>query len=334
MTNEYNFPAVMEDGIYFGLPESNYHAAAAMSASGVCNMQISAADFWQRSWMNPDREDNTTAAMLAGKARHCRALEGPLAFNSRFATTLDKADHPTALVTMDDMKAFLSTHVPDDMKLPTRKAAVADVVKEFADHPPLWDEMKANHAEANEGKDMIPATIWKDTERLGAILDRHEDVAKLFGQGESEVSIFWTDEETGIPMKARLDKLTATYVADLKTISNPLGKPIRRAILTAIANAKSHIQCHQYLTAADKAIEFAKAGQWTICVDEASIKNGTALHSREASERIIKFTEALAKAPPGQHHMIFVFYMATGAPVVRPIDFPRNLATYDIARIT
>lgn len=318
------FKTQMADGIYFGLPEDTYHAAAGLSASGTCNMQISPADFWMRSWMNPDREDTTTQAMVDGKARHCRCLEGPATFAERFCTSLVKADHPTALITVDDLKAFLKSRAGDDVKLPGKKAALAELVKEFADHPPIWDEMKIRHAEANEGKATISPDVMTAIERQGLIFDRHADVQKLLDGGESEVSIFWTDDETGLPMKARLDRLKPTYVADLKTISNPLGKPIRRAILTAVANAKSHIQTHQYLTAADKAIEFAAAGQFEI-FDGLTVDDGN---------RIRGFVEELAEAPPGEHHMIFIFYMATGAPIVRPIDFPRNLATYDIARIT
>jgi len=69
--------------IIFDMPEDEYHAIQRMSSSGVRNMLISPGTFWQKSWLNPDREDKTTDAMVLGKAYHCARLE-PEKFEKRY----------------------------------------------------------------------------------------------------------------------------------------------------------------------------------------------------------------------------------------------------------
>jgi hypothetical protein len=67
-------------------------------------------------WLNPDwaelkQEEEERRKKLGqdhfdiGKAYHARMLEGRAAFEERFAVSLDKKDHPNALVTTDDIKA-------------------------------------------------------------------------------------------------------------------------------------------------------------------------------------------------------------------------------------
>lgn len=314
------------DGIYFGLPEADYHAAPGLSASGSKNMMISAADFWHRSWMNPDREDKSTAAQMAGKARHCRIFEGRAAFEGRFYFPLDKADYPGLLVTVDDMAEYLKSALTDDkIKTPKKKADIIEfITANFKSPPPIWDLLTAEHEADNEGKESISRDVEDNIEIQAVVMANHLDVSKLLVGGVPEVSIFWTCTDTGIPMKSRIDYIAPTYAVDLKNFANPLGKPVRRAIVTAMANGRSHIQCSMYLEAIDRAIEFAfkRQCQWRGGDDDLSRGN------------VEDFTKELGKAETGHHHFVFVFYQTTGAPLVRAIDFPREIGTADIGRIT
>jgi hypothetical protein len=52
------------DGIYLNLPEDDYHADPALSASGIKKLLQSPADYWFTSVHNPDREDKDTAATV------------------------------------------------------------------------------------------------------------------------------------------------------------------------------------------------------------------------------------------------------------------------------
>ncbi len=66
------------DGIYLNLPEADYHADPALSASGIKNLLQSPADYWFNSVHNPDREDDDTAALSKGKLYHSMFFEPEL----------------------------------------------------------------------------------------------------------------------------------------------------------------------------------------------------------------------------------------------------------------
>ena len=76
-----------EDGIYFNLPEAEYHALRRLSASGIKNILISLPTFWAKSWMNPevaDSDDKDTNAQILGRAYHAAIFE-PETLADRYA---------------------------------------------------------------------------------------------------------------------------------------------------------------------------------------------------------------------------------------------------------
>lgn len=77
MTNTY------KPGIYFNMPDAEYFAIEAMSASGVKDMLISPLNY-QCKAMNGAHNDDTDAK-IRGKAYHCFILEGVEAYEKRFA---------------------------------------------------------------------------------------------------------------------------------------------------------------------------------------------------------------------------------------------------------
>ena len=72
---------------------------------------------------------------------------------------------------------------------------------------------------------------------------RHFSAALLLSEGEAEVSLIWTDEETGLRCKARVDWLGEIAAVDIKTTkdASPAG------FAKAVANYHYHVQQAHYL---------------------------------------------------------------------------------------
>ena len=88
----------LPDGIYFNLDERVYHALPRLSASGINNLLVSPATFWNESWLNPDKKDEDTPARILGRAYHTARLE-PHKFDTQFVCELDKEDYADGLTT-------------------------------------------------------------------------------------------------------------------------------------------------------------------------------------------------------------------------------------------
>ena len=55
-------------GIFFDLPEADYHAARALSCSGIKHLTVSDLNYWHRN-LNPDRgPEGDTPARRFGRA--------------------------------------------------------------------------------------------------------------------------------------------------------------------------------------------------------------------------------------------------------------------------
>ncbi len=236
---------IFEPGIYFGLPESDYHAAEALSNSGIKNLLISPLDYWARTpWLNPAYQPEESRFMTNGSAYHKRILEGREAFQASYAPALDREAHPEALVTMDDMKAWLRAR---ELPVSGKKADLVTRILEDSPNVEIWDQLLSDYGKANEGKTFLAQGTINEIEIAAAMIERHPQLSKAFSGGYPEVSIFW--EADGVPMKARLDYLKPQAVVDLKTFSNPLGKPIDRAITQAMASGRYHVQAYVYMEA-------------------------------------------------------------------------------------
>ena len=68
-------PTGFMPGIYFNMPEEQYHADKALSHSGITDILVSLMDYWINSPLNPDREFKESDAMKFGKRCHMMLLE-------------------------------------------------------------------------------------------------------------------------------------------------------------------------------------------------------------------------------------------------------------------
>ncbi len=241
------------DGIYFNMPEAEYRAIPRLSSSGIQNILVSPATFWAKSWMNPDleEEEQESSFKIIGRAYHCARLE-PEEFFNRFCREIDKEDFGEDLITSDaGIKAALK-----DFGLPQTQAneTILERAQRLRDAgclAPIWHLEQAAWEHERGTRQGIPVKAWKEIMRDMKRLRQNPEVVELLSGGAAEVSILWTCEVTGIPMKARLDYLKPDRIVDFKTFDNSMGRALEDAILNAFRFNRYYIQGALYWQAAE-----------------------------------------------------------------------------------
>lgn len=293
---------IHDDGLYFGLDEETYHAEPRLSSSLMKWLRVSPADFWVRSWLNPDRvEDEDSGARLIGKAYHRRILEGREAFLRDYAAMLDRADYPEAIAGNDALREACKER---GLKTGGSKAVLIERLTADDKGVQIWERLIEDHIAKHERRTLLAPDIMHSIEIAAAMIEKHPELSKCITGGHPEISIFWTDERD-VKCKARIDYLKAQAIIDLKSFSNPLNKPLDVAVRSAIANNGYFIQAAMYCRAVEKAIEFAKDGQINGTVTDAFIK-------------------ALTSADSDNRQFVFLFQDTGPAKVARGYVFPRG----------
>lgn len=234
---------VIEEGIYFDLPEAVYHNAEGLSCSGMKQLAISPLNYWHKNYNHTKEQEEESYPMRFGKAVHCRLLE-PERFAREYTTELCKEDYVEVLDTMDDMKGFLTLHgLPTTAK---KKQELIDRILESGHSAVIWGQEKARFESENEGKIILSKQEMARIEALAATALNDPFVASVVIGGMPEVSFFVRDPETGVMLKARMDYVRVAATIDVKTFSNSRGKPIDRAVFDAINYESYHLQCVSY----------------------------------------------------------------------------------------
>lgn len=297
-----------QPGIYFDLPEDDYHAIPALSASGIKRLQGSTMDFWAYSWMNPERDedDPDSIARLLGKAHHVAVLE-PHRFEETYCAELDPGDYPDALRTMDDLRARAEEL---GLKKGGRKDELEERVLDADPDAVIWGRFLEDYV---NGRTVLKPATWRRLAQLRAVCQADAVVQKALSGGYAEVTICWL--ERGVPCKARLDYWKRKAIGDVKTYGNPDSQNIYRAILRAFARYHYHIQAAWY----GKAVAAATSRATTTPLpvfgpDHPEIFEG------EAKDMASAFV-AEADAEP---QFVFIFAQTGPAPVVRSYVFPRS----------
>jgi hypothetical protein len=70
---------------------------------------------------------------------------------------------------------------------------------------------------ANAGREIVDAESFELVTRCVLSIREHKPAARLLRAGRAEEVVRWTDEETGVAMKARLDFVSPTFVLDVKS---------------------------------------------------------------------------------------------------------------------
>lgn len=293
----------LDDGLYFNLPEDDYHAQPRLSASAMKWLRVSPRDFWVRSYLNPECEpQEDSAARETGRAYHRRILEGRDAFYRDYAPMLDAADYPDAISGTDAIKAALRER---ELKLGGKKSDLIDRL--LADDPSVqvWERLVEDHIAANPGRTLLGIDLLGRIETAAAMIESNPQLGKCVRGGYPEVSILFTDPDTGVKCKSRLDYLKVQAIIDLKSFSNPLGKPLDAAVRAAVANYGYFVQAAMYCRALDQALVFAKRGQVNGDVSPDFLKD-------------------LVTVDPGKRGFVFLFQDTGPAQVARGYIFPRG----------
>jgi hypothetical protein len=304
-------PLVQEPGLYFGMPEDEYHRAFALSATGIKHLRISPLDFWARSPLNAERAVEESEARRLGRAYHKRIIEGETAFQAMYAAELDPSEYPRALRTNEELKAAIERAGGPGGRLGSmRKAELIDRLLQYDPEALVWDRLVAAHYDRHAGKIRLPARAIRRIEIAAAMIEKHPQLQKAFSGGMPEVSVFWLDGNTGVPCKARFDYLKPRAIVDLKSYENTIGLPVRKAIARCVANYRYHIQAAFYLEGAKAARELVAEGRAFGAVDPG-------------------FLRPLVDAP--ERHFLFVFQQKGPAPLARGMVLAPGL-TLDIGR--
>lgn len=163
-------------GLVLNMPFDEYLAVDAFSNS---DMKLLARSPWH--WKNrvPVVE---TRPMLRGSLAHCAQLE------------------PHAL---DDRYVFVPAGAP---KRPTEAQWNAKKSNEDSMRAKEWWSAFGDDA---AGRTIVTAEEFEITRAQLAALAADPEISALLGRGNSEVSVFWVDEATGVYCKARPDHVQA-----------------------------------------------------------------------------------------------------------------------------
>lgn len=295
-------------GIYFDLPAEDYHAYPALSASGIKDILVSPLTYYVSSPWNPNRvDDDPTEARVNGTAAHVRVLEGKAAFDDAYAYRPDPADYPEALAGHEALKAKCRAL---GLKMGGSSLDLCARIREVEPDAVLWPDIEARVLADSTGKTILPAKKRWEIELPAKVVECYPEARKAFGGGYPEVSIFWVDRETGVPMKCRIDFLKIHAVVELKTFTNTFGMAVERAVARAITNYRYHVQLAVYLDGVETIKEPIRSGKATI----------EGVHDPE-------WLADFAASP--EHAGVFVFLESGKAPNCLVKRFRRHIAGAD-----
>jgi hypothetical protein len=213
---------------------AEYQAAVGLNYSSLKDLMVSPLRFWYLH-INPNRpKDEPTPEMQFGSALHCAVLE-PSEVDRRYCCRIDEADYPAALDTINDLRVWLKAHGVATFPSASRKQDLIDRALETDPSVQILQVIEENHARGNAGKVQFKKADWYRLGGAANALRSEPEVARILSRdGQAEVSMFATDPETGIRLKARMDWVTSSETMDIKTYSQTRGKSIDKTVSDAI----------------------------------------------------------------------------------------------------
>lgn len=112
----------------------------------------------------------------------------------------------------------------------------------------LWERLR-------DGRKVVLPTDFKIITGMHESVKNHKRASELLESAHTEITCFWTDEETGIDCKCRPDALTdVRAIIDLKSTRDASPKEFEKAI----ANYRYHVQAAFYLDGVSRFGDFDK----------------------------------------------------------------------------
>jgi hypothetical protein len=284
-----------EPGIYFGMPEDEYHADWSIGSTDLLRLLVSPVDYYWFSRANPHRRpDRDTPAMLYGKAIHKCVLEGREAFDKLYAC---KGPPPRegALITQDDLRKrceFLG------LAKSGTKPQLIERIRQIDKTCIIHDEDVEAYKAQVEGKVLLDEQDYAEILMAAQNIRSNPHLKSAFTDGYPEVSMFW--DVGGVPFRARFDYLKLKAIVDLKSTRNVMNMPWDQAVTNFLARGNYYIQATHYMQARQLLPKFLKEG-------------------RVFGDHDQKWLAKAAKTP--ESSFIWVVYQAEGAPLTYPVMF-------------
>jgi hypothetical protein len=323
--------SVHAPGVVFGMASAPYHADLSLGSSDHKRLHTGPAEYYEGSRLNPLRHgDSDSPAKKFNRAIHKLRLEGEQAFAEAYAVEPVPAQFPGCLLTAEDLKDYaranglaLSGEKPAKAKAEGGKAKKGVLTKpELAAairaHNPdvaIFDDIEAAFKArlAKSGAEPISAKLLEEVRACDARLAANPQLLAAFEGGAAEVSVFWTDAETGVPCKARYDYLKPSGIIDLKGMANERGLRFEDAAFQAIGRYRYDIQAVHYLEGYTALWQAAAEGR---VFGQCPLPDGW--------ETFL--------VDPADVRFAWVFHQTTGAPVSRAFEISADHPGLDRAR--
>lgn len=192
--------------ILLDIPAEEYHQRElGVASAGVLRRITEQTPAHYRAWVDGTDEEDTPAKLF-GKAYHDRVLLPELFARRYVGEPVGAPMRPT--------EAMRNAKNPS-------KSSIERVA--------FWGAWNAKNA----GKIVLEAEQFALIEAMHAALMRDPDIAALFSEGDSEVTLRWTDEETGLRCKARADRWNRRrrIMIDLKTTDDAGERRFGRSVV-------------------------------------------------------------------------------------------------------
>jgi hypothetical protein len=192
--------------VQLNVPAHDYHQRElGVVSAGVLRRLTEETPAHYRAWVD-DADEGDTPAKVFGKAYHDRVLLPDLFFEQYVGEPVGAPSRPT-----------------DAMR--NAKQPSASSIERVA----FWNAWEAENA----GKTVLSASDFALIESMHSALMREPQIAEIFAEGDSEVTLRWTDGETGLRCKARPDRWNRRLrlMADLKTSADASDRAFGRSVV-------------------------------------------------------------------------------------------------------
>lgn len=248
----------LEPGIYFNLSDEAYFSEPCVSTTALKTLLVSAKDFWDASWMNPNKPtEEEKDCFTFGKALHSYVLEPHTI--SKYASSF--APPAGCIKTVDEIKAFLDSK-GEKYKSTMRRQELVDLALQLDPNAPIHDRLEESYYLQNPGKTFLPAEDYGKLAKMKDYIDTEEEFLRIFQDGMAEVTLVCDCPITGIRIKGKLDYLSL-HIADLKSFNKKSKQPIDNVVKSAFINERYDIQFYVYKMLRDEVFRGLKDGRYS-----------------------------------------------------------------------
>ncbi len=221
-------------GVYYDIPEEEYHAIPALGSTGLSKLLISPLDYWDACIANTSSD---SVSKVYGSASHKYVLEGKEAFDAIYLPYPKDGEY---LRIGSEIEGAIRLHGETPKGV---KAKKIEQLLRLCPDAKIWD----HYVESMEssGKHLI-----KDYDDIVMRSERaRQQFPHLIDGIKPEVTLLWNDPVHGFLCKARLDGYKPdSHTLELKTFANSRGYRLNKAIASSIASYGYHFQQVWYET--------------------------------------------------------------------------------------